>query len=226
MMRIFLFSLAGFPLLIWDGVLAYTFPGHASGIASAEEGWLLAGGAAAYLSMHFLVRKPERFYLWGHELAHLAIAKLFFRKIHQFNISSRSGGKVVMDGTNVVIDLAPYIFPLYSVAAVAAAVLLRSASPWVPDLYLVLASFLFMMHLVFSAEGFVTAQPDLTRSGRVFSAGVVLLCLLLWIPCLLAPGVTAGWAGAAHTYRSWLVDGAAASRQLVVHFLNFFPRLP
>lgn len=224
-MRAFLYSLAGLPLLLWDGVLLYTLPAHAARYASRDEGWLVLAGSGAYLLMHFLLRKPERFYLWGHEFSHLVVAKLFFRTIHQFHISSRDGGKVVMDRTNVAIDLAPYIFPLYSVAAVAAALVLRRASPWVPDVYLVLASFLFTMHLVFSAEGFIAGQPDVRRSGRVFSAGVVLLCLLLWIPCLLAPGVSAGWAGAADAYRGWMADGAGAFRSLLIRFLNFFPRL-
>lgn len=224
-MRVFLYSLAGFPLLLLDGILLYTLPAQAARIASRGEGWLVLAGSAAYLGMHFFLRKPERFYLWGHEFSHLMAAKLFFRRIHQFHISSRDGGKVVMDSTNVAIDLAPYIFPLYSVGAVAAAVLLRRASPWVPDIYLVLASFLFTMHLVFSVEGFAVGQPDVRRSGRVFSGGVVLFCLLLWIPCLLAPGVSAGWAGAADAYRAWLLDGGAAFRALWLHFLNFFPQL-
>jgi len=209
--RVFLFSLAGLPLLFFDGVLLYTFPAPAGRLATREEGWIVLGGALAYLLVHFFLRKPERFYLWGHEFSHLVLAKLFFRKIHQFHISSRNGGKVVMDRTNVMIDLAPYIFPLYSVGTGIAAMVFRHVSPWVPDIYLAAASFLFTMHLLFSAEGFLTGQPDLRRSGRLFSAAVVLFFLMLWIPCLMAPGVTAGWGGAAEAYREWLSAGGAAA---------------
>jgi len=202
--RVFLFSLAGIPLLIVDGILLYTFPAPAGRLATGEEGYIVLGGALVYLLIHFFLRKPERLYLWGHEISHLVLAKIFFRKIHQFHISSKSGGKVVLDRTNVMIDLAPYIFPLYSVGIGITALVFRHSSPWVPDIYLAAASFLFTMHLLFSTEGFLAGQPDLRRSGRVFSAAVVLFFLLLWIPCLMAPGVSAGWGGAAGAYRAWL----------------------
>jgi len=222
--RVFLFSLAGIPLLLFDGVLLYTFPIPAGRMATREEGWIVLAGAVVYLLMHFFLRKPERFYLWAHEFSHLVLAKLFFRKIHQFNISSRSGGKVVMDRTNVMIDLAPYIFPLYSVGIGIAASVLRNASPWVPDIYLAVASFLFTMHLLFSAEGFLAGQPDLRRSGRVFSAAIVLLFLLLWIPCLMAPGVTAGWKGAAAAYREWLSACGVAGGWIFAHVRGLLVR--
>lgn len=209
-MRVFLFSLAAIPLLLVDGVLLVTFTEPAGRMATREEGWIILGGFLIYLLMHCFLCKPERLYLWGHEFSHLVLAKLFFRKIHQFQISSRDGGKVVMDRTNVIIDLAPYIFPLYSVGAGMAATAFRHVSPWVPDVYLAGASFLFTMHLFFSAEGFLTGQPDLRRSGRMFSAAVVLFFLLMWIPCLMAPGVSSGWAGAAEAYRAWMSAGGSA----------------
>ena len=223
-MRVFLFTLAGIPLLLFDGVLLVTFPIPARRMATREEGWIVLAGALVYLLVHFFLRKPERLYLWAHEFSHLVLAKLFFRKIHQFHISSRDGGKVVMDRTNVMIDLAPYIFPLYSVGTGIAASVFRNASPWVPDLYLAAASFLFTMHLLFSAEGFLAGQPDLRRSGRVFSAAVVLLFLLLWIPCLMAPGVTAGWKGAAAAYREWLSAGGAAGGNILAHVRGLLVR--
>ena len=216
-MRVFFLSLAGIPLLIFDGILLYTFPVPAGHLATREEGWILLGGGLAYLLMHFFLRKPERFYLWGHEFSHIVLAKIFFRKVHQFHISSRDGGKVVLDRTNVMIDLAPYIFPLYSVGLGITASVFREASPWVPDIYLATASFLFTMHLCFSAEGFLWGQPDVRRSGRLFSAAVVLLFLLLWIPCLMGPGIIAGWKGVAEAYRAWL----SATRDALRWFLDF-----
>ncbi len=220
-MRTFLYSLAGIPILLAAGALSYGLPGTAAKLASAEEGWIVLGGSVAYFALHFLIRKPERMYLWAHEFAHLIVAKLFFRRIHQFHISSRDGGKVVMDGSNVLIDLAPYVLPLYSLAAFAAAAVFRKASPWVPDVYLAVASFLYSMHVLFSAEGFIAGQPDVKRSGRLFSAGLVLLALLLWIPCLLAPGRAAGWKGVGAAYGGWFAAAEAAGRRLFRYALSF-----
>jgi hypothetical protein len=221
-MRVFLFSIAAVPLVLLFGILLYGFPAQAAVLYTREEGWILLGGAALYLAIHFFVRKPERMYLWSHEFSHLLVAKLFFRKVHSFHITSRDGGKVVIDRTNVLIDLAPYIFPLYSIAAGCAASLFRSASPWVPDIYLGVASFLFSMHLVFSIEGFFRGQPDVKRSGRLFSGAVVFLLLLLWIPCLLAPGTAAGWKGAVSVYRKWFSTSGADARRLFLYARSLF----
>lgn len=217
-MRIFLFSIAGIPILLLDGILLRDFPAQVAFLHAKEEGWILLGGISVYLLVHLFIRKPERMYLWAHEFSHLIIAKMFFRKVHSFHITSRDGGKVVIDRTNVIIDLAPYIFPIYSMGACAAAVFLKGVSPWVPDLYLALASFLFTMHVLFSAEGFIKGQPDVIRSGRLFSGSVVLLCFLLWIPCLLAPGAASGWQGAFAAYRGWFSAAHLTARRLL-HYL-------
>jgi hypothetical protein len=221
-LRVFLYSIAAIPILILDSILLHDLPAQVTVYHTGEEGWILLGGTLAYLLAHVFLRKPERMYLWAHEFSHLIVSKLFFRKVHSFHITSRDGGKVVIDRTNVVIDLAPYVFPLYSMGAGAAAVFLKSVSPWVPYLYLALASFLFTMHVLFSAEGVIKGQPDVKRSGRLFSGAVVLLCLLLWVPCLLAPGAASGWKGAVATYRGWFSAVHLTARGLLHYGLSLF----
>lgn len=197
-----------------DGLLLISFPAKAA-LPGGERSWIATAGAAAYLAAHFFVRKPERMYVWGHELSHLLAAKIFFRQVHGFHISSRSGGKVVIDSTNVVIDLAPYIFPFYCAVAALAAFFLRSYSPWVPRLYPGVCAFFFSMHVLFSAEGFLHGQPDLKRNGRVFSAAAVLLVSLLWIPVLAAPATEGGLSGLAGVYRAWFASAGKAGRALL-----------
>jgi hypothetical protein len=214
-MRILALTLLGLPLLFLDGILLYTFPARAAGFGAPREGLIVAGGAALYICFHVFLRKPERLYLWAHEFSHLAAAKLFFRRIHSFHISSRQGGKVVVDRTNVMIDLAPYVIPFYPVAAGIVASVFRGVSPWIPPIYLGAASFLYAMHLSFSMESFLDGQPDLTRSGRLFSAAVVILFLLLWVPVLAAPGTAAGWSGAWAAYGDWLRDAPVAAFRLL-----------
>jgi len=206
--RVFLYSLLGIPLLIADGVLLYVLMPRLAGRLTASQGFVLLGGALAYVVLRVLLRKPERMYLWAHELTHLVVAKLFLREVHGFHITSRSGGKVVIDRTNVVIDLAPYALPFYNLLALIPAAMLRGRHPYAREAYLACAAFLFAMHLNFSAEGILEGQPDVKRSGRLFSAALVLLAWMALLPLLAAPGThPAGISGLQNFYRDWLYAG-------------------
>ncbi|MDD5762512.1 MAG: hypothetical protein PHP88_08415 [bacterium] len=181
---------------------------------TAVQGLVLLGGAIAYLFVHFLFRKPERMYLWAHEFTHLFVAKLFLRRVHGFHITSRSGGKVVIDRTNVAIDLAPYAVPLYNVLALFPAILFGGEGH-ARKIYLGAAAFLFTMHLCFSVEGFIDGQPDVRRSGRIFSFAVVALLLMLWAPILAGPGTHAGFSGLPAFYREWFGKGMDTALMLL-----------
>ena len=209
-MRVFLYSAIGIPLLIADAVLLWALPARMSDRLTTNQGLILLSGAVSYLCLHFLLRKPERMYLWAHEFTHLLAAKLFLRHVHGFHITSRSGGKVVIDRTNVAIDLAPYAVPLYNVVALLPVTLVAMGTPSAGKVYLGAAAFLFAMHLCFSAEGFIDGQPDVRRSGRIFSLAVVLLLLMLWTPILAAPGTNGGFSGLPVFYREWLAGGMKA----------------
>ena len=211
-MRVFLYSLLGVPLLFADAVLLYLLPGPMAARLSQTQGLILLGGAIAYLFVHFLVRKPERMYLWAHEFTHLFVAKMFLRRVHGFHITSRSGGKVVIDRTNVAIDLAPYVVPLYNVVALLPVTLVGGGDA--RRIYLGAAGFLFSMHLCFSVEGFIDGQPDVRRSGRVFSLAVVALAIMLWAPVLAAPASPAGFSGIPAFYREWIGKGMETALRL------------
>jgi hypothetical protein len=218
---VFLYSLAGIPLLIADAVLLWTLAPRLAGRFTPQGGFVLFAGAAAYLALRLLVRKPERMYLWAHEFTHLLVAKLFLREVRGFHITSRAGGKVVIDRTNVAIDLAPYAVPLYNVLALLPAAALRGKHPYAADAYLGMAAFFFSMHLHFSLEGFLDGQPDVRRSGRIFSAAVVLLFLMLWLPCLAAPATGGGFRGLPHFYADWMGNGVELTRELLRHARDF-----
>jgi len=205
--RVFLYSLPGVLLLVADAVLFYPLPERLAARFTAAQGLVLLGGAIAYLLLHFLFRKPERMYLWAHEFTHLFVAKIFLRQVHGFHITSRSGGNVVIDRTNVAIDLAPYAVPLYNVVALLPATLFAGRYQHARSIYLGAAAFLFAMHLCFSVEGFIEGQPDVKRSGRIFSFAVVALMLMVWAPILAGPGTHAGFSGLPGFYREWFGNG-------------------
>jgi len=212
--RIFIFTLLGLPLLVADAVLLYPLPGMMAVRLTAVQGLVFLGGAVAYPFVHFLFRKPERMYLWAHEFTHLLVAKLFLRRVHGFHITSRSGGKVVIDRTNVAIDLAPYAVPPYNVLALLPAVLF-GVEGHARMIYPGAAAFLFSMHLCFSVEGFIEGQPDVRRSGRIFSFAVVALMLMLWAPILAGPATQAGFSGLPAFYREWFGKGMETAVMLL-----------
>jgi hypothetical protein len=222
-LREFLYSMIGIPLLIADAVLLWTLPARMAGQLTTAQELILLFGALAYVSLHCLVRKPERMYLWAHEVTHLLIAKLFLRHVHGFHITSRAGGKVVIDRTNVAIDLAPYALPLYNVVALIPVTLMAAGAPYARKIYLGAAAFLFAMHLCFSVEGFIDGQPDVRRSGRIFSLAVVLLLLTLWTPILAAPGTHGGFSGLTDFYRGWLASGMEAVLGLPARVRSLLP---
>jgi hypothetical protein len=202
--------LLAIPLFIIDSMLLAAAPGTVTRFYSWNELFPLLGGFAAYCVVRIAIRKPERLYLWGHELTHLIVAKLFLKTVHGFHITSRDGGKVVIDGTNVWIDLAPYLLPFYNLLLLAAAMPFPLSAPWGTTSYLVGTGFLFGMHVAFSAEGFLQAQPDLTRSGRPFSLALTILFIAGIIPLLTIPGLSGGWAHVRDAYAAW--GGAAIGK--------------
>ncbi len=220
-MRVVLYSAIGIPLLIADAVLLWVLPGRMADSLTMTQGLILLSGVVAYLCLHLLLRKPDRMYLWGHEFTHLLVAKLFLRKVHGFHITSRSGGKVVIDRTNVAIDLAPYALPFYNLVALLPVALIPGGEPYARMIYLCAAAFLFSMHILFSAEGFIDGQPDVRRSGRIFSLAIVLLMLMFWTPVLASPGTRAGFSGLPAFYRLWIRDGIDAVSVLpgFIHYL-------
>jgi hypothetical protein len=221
--RILIYGTIAVPLLLADALLIGVLPGVVTRFYSAAELFPFLGGAAVYGIAHSFIRKPERMYLWGHEFTHLIVAKLFLKRVHGFHITSRDGGKVVIDGTNVWIDLAPYLFPFYGLLAMGAAAFLRPSPPWGTAGYLAAAGYLYALHTAFSMTGFVEGQPDLRRSGRFFSFALVLLFLAALVPLLLAPCAGGGWNRLGTIYGEWLESAGGAGRSLFLAGRSLLP---
>jgi hypothetical protein len=194
-MRIWFCTIVGLLLLPLDAAyISGSFPVLLHGY-TWQEGGAAAAGASLYLAASIFLWRPERLYLWGHELTHLLVAKLFLKEVHGFHITSRGGGRVVMQDTNVAIDLAPYLLPFHALLLFAAVSLLPLSFPGKGEAYLAAGGYLFALHLDFTVESFFKAQPDLTRSGRILSLALVFPVLWTLVPLLAAPGAGAGFRG-------------------------------
>ncbi len=132
------------------------------------------GGFLLYLVVHFLFRKPILGYVVGHELTHALFAILFGGSVKSFHASEK-GGRVQLTKSNFIITLAPYFFPLYTAAALAAYWIARAAGaasfePW----FVLLAGASFSFHIVLTALFLRTDQSDIREHGAFFSYPLIL----------------------------------------------------
>lgn len=133
-------------------------------------------GVAVYLLVHIVLFKPNFLYIFGHELTHAFATFLSFGKVKSFKVSKK-GGEVKTTKANIFINLAPYFFPTYAILLSLAWVIARKF--WqVDDLiygFLFLLGFSLMFHFVMTVEFLKTKQPDLIKSGYLFSLALIYL---------------------------------------------------
>ena len=158
--------------------------------ARAVEFWLaILVGTAGWSIVFFGLPKPMWLYVVGHELTHVVWAWMSGGKVRSFKVGSK-GGQVVVSKTNVLIALAPYFFPIYTVLWV----LLYGATRWMfrgsdlPFLFHSGIGATYAFHITLTCHILRVRQPDIIGEGRIFSAVVIwlgnVLVLLVGLPSL------------------------------------------
>ena len=163
----------------------------------AETIWVaMAGGAACWLGIFFLLPKPMRVYVFGHELTHALWTWVFGGRVKKFKVSPK-GGHVVVTRMNFLIALAPYFFPLYVVLIVCFFVLGQLCWDWTRFLvwfHLILGA-AYAFHVTLTGHILQTRQSDITSQGYLFSAVIIFLgniaLLLIGVPLLTKVSVLA-----------------------------------
>ena len=170
----------------------------AGGGASAPAGWAFGAGVLAYTLWHRL-RPPAFLYAFIHEFTHLAFALLTGKKVSSFEVN-RGGGRVGLSGTNPLITLAPYFFPLPAVVVLLLGALLGGVLgyPHIRWATAFLAGLTLCMHVCMTRGALRAAQPDIARGGRAFSGA--LICFLGFLCVGGAALAAAGGWGAAAAY--------------------------
>lgn len=188
-MKILKFSM-GLLIFSIDVILVVSFPfDYVFGSINKLYLLLACLGGVVYLGVH-IVRKPEKFYVWNHEVSHLLTSKIFMRDVTGFHITNKMGGKIVVDKTNFVIDLAPYVvFPLIIIFVFLAILMRKAGFDQATLVYFLLAGYILGMMFAFTAESFLAGQEDIRRNGLVFSISVILLGNIIILPLYLLPGV-------------------------------------
>jgi hypothetical protein len=100
-----------------------------------------------------------------------------------------TGGSVRLSKTNLLITLAPYFFPLYTVLVILLRwTVERFVQPLpLPNVWLFLVGLTWGFHLCFTVQSLLTRQPDIHEYGRLLSYAVIylfnLLGICLWVVC-------------------------------------------
>jgi hypothetical protein len=146
----------------------------------------LAAGYGAWLLLFLVLPPPVRAYIWAHELTHALWALLSGSKVHRIHVGA-SRGYVEVSDANMLMTLAPYFFPLYTMIAIAARLLLGLFLPMEPwrAHWLFLVGLTWGFHLTFTIRSLVQHQPDITACGRLLSYSLIysinVLGIGLWI---------------------------------------------
>ncbi len=152
--------------------------------------WFI-GGFAAWLLLNAIFPRPVRTYVLGHELTHALWGMLMGARVSRLRVSNR-GGSVNLSKSNVLITLAPYFFPFYSVLALVIFLLVEffgDTGAYLPFWY-GLFGLTWSFHLTFTVTMLATHQPDIQEHGRVFSY-VFIYCINLATAAVLLHVLTA-----------------------------------
>jgi len=143
-------------------------------------------GCISYLVFHTIVFKPEKLYVFGHEMMHAIVAILSGGRVTSFNVS-KSGGSVTTTKSNILISLAPYLFPFYTIlVSIAYFILLHVKNAFLVSLFLN-RPFLFVLgltltfHIVLTIDVLKIRQTDLLGAGYIFSIELIFFINILII---------------------------------------------
>lgn len=153
------------------------------------ETWWLLGGFVFWLILYLIMPRPFRTYVLGHELTHAFWGFLMGARVSGLRVA-KSGGSVRVSKTNVLITLAPYFFPFYTVCVLVLYGLLSwrydltAYTPW----WLAAIGFTWSFHLTFTLAVLMQEQPDIEEHGRLFSYTFIYLLNVVgvaaWIVCV------------------------------------------
>jgi hypothetical protein len=159
-----------------------------------QQFWFFSLGVVLWLIAFFGLPRPVIVYVFGHELTHALWVWLMGGRVTRFRIGA-DGGHIVTNRTNFWIALAPYIFPLYSVFAIAVygiASLFHNMQPWGQLLYAIIGV-TWAFHFTFTCWMIPKNQTDLSDHGTFFSLVVIYLANLVLLSAMLiaaAPQIT------------------------------------
>lgn len=150
---------------------------------------ILERGVLFYLIFHVMIMRPAYIYVLAHEVVHVLATWLCGGKIVSFNVTP-GGGDVVTSKSNFFIELSPYFVPLYTILLGPLYLILRSTRLGIPHLssiLLFLVGVTLAFHFVMTSEIIRIEQPDIVKSGLIFSLALIFIGNLVITMAVFAP---------------------------------------
>ncbi len=163
---------------------------------ATEEFWFFSLGSLLWMIAFFGLPRPVALYVFGHELTHAVWSWMMGGRVSEFKVSHK-GGYIMTNKFNFWISLAPYFYPIYSVAVIilyGLASLFWDVAPHTRWLFLALGV-TWAFHISFTLWMIPKGQTDLTSHGTFFSLVIIYLmnlALLTALMLLIAPKATIG----------------------------------
>jgi hypothetical protein len=142
-------------------------------------------GIVSYVFLHLLFYKPTFFYVLGHEAVHAAFAWVMGGKINSFTVN-KEGGSVSTDKTNTFIELSPYFVPIYAIILMAIYFVISYSYKVNGAAFIYLIGFALAFHVVMTIEVMKIRQPDILKSGYLFSIVFVYVLNIIIIALLFS----------------------------------------
>ncbi|MBP5247646.1 MAG: M50 family metallopeptidase [Fibrobacter sp.] len=184
-MKAFFSFIGAAVLLILGAAFAVALWNELPALAAGYRLYLYEGvGLLAYFALRIVLaifgRNYEFLETFCHELNHTVFAVLSFHKVESFFAHADDGGQVTFyGGTNPVISLAPYSFPLF---AFVTALFTRILIPEAQMVAQGLVGFFLMFHLISVLKEARPRQTDLQEYGYFFSYAAILFSNIFFIP--------------------------------------------
>lgn len=160
----------------------------------SASAWGFVIGFAFWVFLYLALPAPIRTYILAHELTHALWGFAMGARVKRLKVTN-AGGSVTLTKSNVLITLAPYFFPLYTILIVIAYLAsaqffdLRTYHPF----WLGLMGLTWAFHLTFTLHALRQRQPDILEHGRVFSWALIylinMLTLGVWIVVIASPSL-------------------------------------
>jgi hypothetical protein len=157
----------------------YQFPFLFASLNSYFDSFILLFlGALLYLVFETLLHRPMRTYVFGHELTHALDSLAMGGRVHSFKVSHK-GGSVSLSKSNMIIALAPYCIPIYTLCIMLIYFLIKLWLPHAIEHYKVpfflMIGFSLAFHLSLTLYAIRQDQPDIKKTGSFFSLVFILL---------------------------------------------------